>query len=779
MNDFRTLETWRNLLGLLPIHLLPKSDVDSGFLMQNGGHGDFCLDLNSQYNEEECYSLSWSGNTKNFVVLNEDKIKVINWKLNKRDEINIKTISNQYNKFYNLLAENNFKSNDDVVPRIIEVFKTLRTLKGERKSANETLELLFQFLLGIEHKQNSNFDYSRFGIENSFVPSDWEILYENNLNFNPKIQPNLSVILRHSSGPLFQEAQKEVILFENQLSLFGGINSSYKTKKMLYSSIHYTPTYLSRCIVENTLKFIDIEKPNLKIFDPASGSAEFLIETLKQLNEKGYKGTVHVEAWDVSELAIKTSKFILEYEKLLVWNDRLTINLKIVEDSLIENWDDDFDIILMNPPFVSYEQMSSKNRETVKEVLGSLVNGKPNQAIGFLYKSVCSLSNSGGVLGCVIPSSLLTLDAYKKVRDRIIELSYLQLIGKLGNFVFEDALTDVSILVSSKFIHPEPAPQLLWTKNNSGIVQNSLRELRKMYYNKVDLVESKDFSVFRPATFPIIEDNWRPISFQENKLIENLNRFILIEKLTTIGEVFSVKQGIRTGSEVFVIDSIKYSLLPSSEQVFFRPVAKTESIGDGQVHDLFYIWYPYDKDKLLINSEEEFESKVNTYYNMILPNKSALSKRARKSEKNWWILSEHRAWLRSKEPKLISKEFGNSDSFAFDVNGKFAVERGIGWLPKSKFKMDYFYFYLAVFSSNYFDKLLSIYSKQLAGGNWYDFAKKYMDNIPIPNVFDTNINGSIFFNDLVSIGKEISKGKNYYKYTIDDILVKYFYPSDL
>jgi len=145
------------------------------------------------------------------------------------------------------------------------------------------------------------------------------------------------------------------------MDLFGTFSGSIVTKNLIYSSIHYTPSYLARSIVENTLRTLNLnELQEIKILDPACGSAEFLIEVLKQLKEKNFQGTVKVQGYDCSETAIITSSFLLNFEKRTVWSDKLSFEVKQVNDSLVENWENDYTIILMNPPFVSWEQLNDK-----------------------------------------------------------------------------------------------------------------------------------------------------------------------------------------------------------------------------------------------------------------------------------------------------------------------------------------------------------------------------------------------------------------------------------
>ena len=243
--------------------------------------------------------------------------------------------------------------------------------------------------------------------------------------------------MRHTSGALFQEAHKEVLYFDLQRDLFGGVSSKLITKNDSYSSIHYTPPYLARTIVENSIKEVDCSKPTLRILDPSCGSSEFLIEVLKQLKFLDYKGKITLVGYDSSPSAIETSKFLLHYENKTQWDENIDLQVEVVDDSLSIDWGTNNDLILMNPPFVSWEQLKNKNsRDILKDVLGnSFTKGKPNQASAFFRKATLSLNNSG-VLGCVLPSSLLTFDSYKSLRNEITESIDIKLLAKLGNYVF-------------------------------------------------------------------------------------------------------------------------------------------------------------------------------------------------------------------------------------------------------------------------------------------------------------------------------------------------------
>jgi len=777
---FTDISFWTKNWGHLPVRLMPK--VNDKFIMLNGINGNFCLHISNNEEDRDTYfSQSWSSNTKNFLLVKDNNAKLYNWhKETKVEEIPLQSIENNLDKFYNYLVAKSYRTDKDVVPVIIDIFKQFRTLTAEYHNPVQALNLLFILLAGLEDGDIYTLDRQKWNISDIYIPRGFDAFIERFKQSPTGITPDLGLILRHSAGALFQEAQKEVIFFDSQMDLFGTFSGSIATKRLIYSSIHYTPSYLARTIVENALRTLDLNGlQEIKILDPACGSAEFLIEALKQLKEKNYRGNVKIQGFDSSETAISTSSFLLNYEKRTVWENSLSFDVKQVNDSLVEDWENDYTIILMNPPFVSWEQLHDKGkREAVRLVLNDNFKGKPNQASAFFYKAIQHLA-TGGTLGSVVPSSLFTSEAYLKLRNEVAETVNIELIGKLGNFVFEDALTDVSIFIGHKPKIFNSVPTLLWTRNEKDVVHDALRELRKMQYSNEDSKNKIDFSIFKPNRFPVIENSWKTVSFKEDNLIRDLRLFVAADKLSKTGEIFEVQQGIRTGNnDVFKIPEEEYQALSSDEKQYFRPVIDNDSVSNGLLKTLFYMWYPYNQNGLMIHEEVGFSEKAPTFYHKIITHKETLSKRARKDENNWWHLSEHRAWQRTRKIKLISTEFGNSSSFAIDINGNYVVERGYAWQPKQKFEKDDYYFYLSLFSSPFFDRLLSIYSKQLAAGKWYDLGKQHTKEIPIPNVHISEVKNSPAYGKMVELGKRLSEGDSYVKAILDDVVILY-YPHGL
>jgi hypothetical protein len=774
MENITDINFWRRHFGLYPI-LFNQKVNDSKYLMLNGGNRDFCLQTNvSQEKQIVYFGDSWSTSTKNFLSLHNNVVYVHNWYEGKTEEYDLARIKEKPDKFYSYLSTKSYKTSLDAVPFIIDVFRQLRNLVG-KKEPQEALSLLFKLLISIE-EDYQYIDSSKWGILDVGVPSNFSYYVDLIRQGVNSIAPNRDLILRHIAGSLFQEAHKEVIYFDPQMDLWGGFSNKIITKNDSYSSVHYTPSYLARTIVENSLNQLDTSKVHLKIFDPACGSSEFLIETLKQLKTKNYLGKVTVIGWDSSACAISTSKFLLKYEQQTQWDsDSLKFEIRKVDDSLTEHWDNDYDLIIMNPPFMSWELLDKVSREAIVSSLGSAFKeGKPNQASAFFYKASKSLSQNG-VIGCVLPSTIFTSDLYVKMRNEIKEEFTLNILAKLGNFIFENALTDVGFIVGQKS-HNSILPKLIWTKNEKGTVQEALCDFRKMGLNNQPAVEQNNYSIYTPSYFPVINNSWKIISSKEDRFLKDVKRFETDGLLTTVGNIFTVKQGIRTGNNAaFVISLDEYDKIPKQEKIFYRKVINNDSIRNGTLKLVNYVWYPYNEDGIILRNEDEFKKLAPMSYERLLVYKESLSNiRARKDIKTWWYLSEHRAWLRKNQARLFSTEFGKSDSFAFDKCGDFVAERGCGWIPKKTFEIDDYYFYLAIFSSNIFDFLLSIYSKPIQSG--FYLGQVYTKDIPIPNIHKMNKKESTPYNRLVELGKELEIGNSFVKYAIDDVL-KSYYPN--
>lgn len=749
-NGLTDIKKWKELLGLYPSELF--RDSKKQFVLLNGNSNSFCIDFESKFEPEQYISFSWSADVESFVSLDKDHLYLYKWfNQNKRFEIFDKDfVKNNLSSFYEYLGKTKYNKDSSIVTFMMNVFRGIRNILKDKEGTIGLKALLH--LLAIAY-QGGNIEIGKWGLDEvgkqSILNCGTNIIdrFLEELSKglpHKELKPNIDLMLRHSAGKLFEEAHYEALL-NPQLDLWGLPNRDIKilenSKKSL-TGVYFTPPFIARSIVEECLRYYNNDFPSsITIFDPACGSGEFLKESIRQLNQQRYKGKIKIIGWDVSESAIDMAKFITHFERIQSGNANIELSFRIVEDSLKEEWPKDVHVILMNPPYLSWELMNRDERQTVKEVLQYSYKGNPNMASAFLWKAVNSLK-SGSMLGCVVPSSLFYADAYEKLRIEIEASVSNKLVGKLGNYIFYNALVDASIYIATKDKAKNTETIYLWSNNIYKAASDSLRALRIFHNSEEQPVRGDNFSVYKS-----IEKTWKPLSFQSLSLRKKLNQLIDLRRqiplseniietslFIKISDLFFIRQGVRTGNnEVFIIDKSLYqNRLSESEKIYFRPSVSNKSVNKGVLNDSVYIWFPYGNELTKIRTESDLKNNCPYFYERSLkPNKEALKNRSLID--NWWDLSRYYRWNYDKVNRLVSTEFGKSGSFAFDKTGEFIVERGHGWLPKFDLTESQYLSYLAFFNSPFFDELLKIYSKQIPGGSWWYLGNKFVKDIPIPN----------------------------------------------
>lgn len=765
---------WASQTGMLPIHLNPL-EKENKYILLDGGVYDFCLDLSGVSESFELYkSLAWSSNSKNYICVNDNDVIVYNWLKETEDKLPKSIVENKFAQFVKILNDSSYNTSYDVVPFVLDLFRSLRNQTAEKKEPLEALNLLYRLLVSLEEQKFDEVICEKWKIADVATNSIFDDLVEKIRKGSRNITPNLDLILRHSSGLIFQEAHRFAQSFSNQLTLFGGFSSEIKYgKDDSYSSIHYTPQYLARSIVEKCLDGIDMHSAHFKILDPACGSGSFLIEVLKQLKERGFTGNVTICGWDSSACAISTTNFLLSYEKRTQWESGvLNINLKQVNDSLTENWEDDYDLILMNPPFMSMELIKTKEgKDAVNVALEDLgMRKRPNQSAAFLYKAVKALK-ANGILGVVLPSSILLADQYDILRNRIREQAELVSVGRLGNYIFENALTDVSFLTLRKMGDNYKVPQTIWCKNIENAAYEAIKDWRKMKYANSSSCIQQNYNIYIPNEFPQVRSTWKTIPINDDKFVSLLHERVEIGQLKPLSSMFDIKQGlIRGNKDSFVATSNELEMFSSKERMFFRRLANGDTIHDGHIDNSLFIWFPYDQNGLIIKTEEQLQ-KYSNIFNWLSVNKNNLS--SRKGVSAWWELTRPRVWQYQENHLLISKRFGNSSSFAITCNNE-VIEEGNAFIFKSKSEDEDIYFYLALLSSSIFERLLSIFAKPILSG--YDLGKASIKDIPVPDVFNNGLKDTEAYRQLCSCGRQYAQGNEFVLDKINQI-VKLFYPQ--
>ena len=764
--NLRDYKDWDRTNGTLSVSLNPKlSSADSKqYVVLNGSMGNFCLDyLGNDEDKDLSRVRAWSSDTGYYVKINaDDKVIVTRWWDNFEEQLPYNLIQQNPKKFYDALIKNNTGQTDSIVAFAKGAFIKLRNCIAQSNNGETSLRTFMYLLAALEEgvDKGGDIDAEKWKLNpfdsNIISTYDWEWLYEAFGKGTNGNKPNIKLLLRHASNKLFQEAHREATRKDFQLALWGGASRKYD--EGISDGAFYTPTPLVRTIVQEALWSLDKAKPlsersTISILDPACGSSEFLREALRQLKIRDYSGKVTVTGWDISKTACEISNFVLYYENRNEWNNE--VDIKIEDgDSLTREWSQNaYDLVLMNPPFLAFEHLD-KRKTIVQELLGNLKTRQPDLASVFLKKA-SEATAENGVLGLVLPHSLIGAETYSDLRKYIvnemgIDFSLIARLGSAG--LFEKAMIIPSVLVGTKKTKAK-ANTILWTDHQQSSVYSALRELRIYRSEDIPTTVNKDgFSIYENELFSSNFNSWNIKSYNTYQLSETLKR------LTTVGDLFEIKQGVISGNNAaFLLTKEEFLSLPKKEQHYFRPAIMRDSIKNGQLNDGYFLFYPYDEFRVV--DELELFKKLPVYCSKKLSEGTIekLKKRRGRSEL-WWELNEHRPWQIDNSPKLISAYFGRAGYFAVDEKGDYLVGQSFAWIPKTTDlnNEDIRFAYLALLHAPLINKLLEMVCNVLEGG-YFDLSKHYVDNMPLPDL--SKIKEMDIFLSLKELGMNIHNGK--------------------
>jgi len=401
------------------------------------------------------------------------------------------------------------------------------------------------------------------------------------------------------------------------------------------------------------------------------------------------------------------------------------------------------DIVLMNPPFRSWEGMNQQEREWVRQSTNELGRGRPDLSVGFIERGIQSLSPSGA-LATLVPAGVLASDSLSKWRNGLLQRVTPTLVAVLGEHgLFQHALVNVGMLALQNSPAMRKQLNVAWSSSESGAASLAIRAIRRSLFgsNEVDpLIKGSEWSVSvtnvetwkkRPS--------WLPGPGTLGSLLETIQGRIE----TKVEDVFLVRQGIRTGAnDAFVQPVGVVEKLPARERRYFREAVDAASFVNGEIESQKYLFIPEHTWK----TEAEVKEAVPEFFEQHLRHKkeSLAERKSLKREPRrrhrWWELTWERAWTFDGRPRLLSKRFGLYPAFARDFEGRFAVVQANAWMPTRALSdrnddavRDGLTAYWWLLNSRIAVALFREYCPNVAGGQ-LDLEHKYVRHVPLPNL---------------------------------------------
>ena len=394
--------------------------------------------------------------------------------------------------------------------------------------------------------------------------------------------------------------------------------------KELLDSVDYNQNILNKTVLENSC-----------------GDGNILIEIVKRY----IKESVRLN-YSNKEIVAGLSKNIYGFEIDKKQYDKCIYNLNNVayengiqnvewkiynKDYLKSEIDIEFDFIIGNPPYITYSELSLKEREFIKENYNTCKCGKFDYCYAFIEHSIKSLSEEGK-MSYLIPSSIFKTVFGNRLREYIKPYIY-QIKDYTKEKIFDDVLIKSAIIVVDK-------------------------KLNEKTFSYLDMSRNNKISIFKNR----MQDKW----IFSNKFNKGNQRF---------GDHFKVSHVIATLlNEAYVIKEENYNELNDYYQVkginIEKEVVKdTATPRTKRYKKLEKIIFPYAyvNDKLLKFAEKDFRRLYPGAFKYLNEFRAQLEKRKSDNNAKWFEYGRTQALLDINCEKLLISTIVTEKIFVYNL----------------------------------------------------------------------------------------------------------------
>jgi type I restriction-modification system DNA methylase subunit len=390
-----------------------------------------------------------------------------------------------------------------------------------------------------------------------------------------------------------------------------GMTVQERRKKRKSQGIYYTPSFVTKYIVQQTVgKYVEENGYNPskppRILDMACGSGSFLIETFDVMDEfvAKQRGHTHKNEVDFNDRVrqievLQNCIYGVDKDKQALEVARLNLLLRALHspeklpmlksfhlgDSLHpETWeigfpevmkDGGFDIIIGNPPYIRAENMARDERDYYMSGVFESAYGRFDIFILFIETAI-NLLKKNGLLGFIIPRALLNQNYAKEIRRIILEKCTIEQIVDFGKTsIFDQAAIDTCIIVLKK----------VEQKNNQIRIITPAEDISNLSNVSIKSVMQDEFSKTPQFAFRLDLDN------TSVNLISTIKKECLF-----VGDICYVDMGLIAyykEKNVEGVTSKESYISNKASRKFSKPYAEGKDLSE-RYHPLTtnrYIWY--------------------------------------------------------------------------------------------------------------------------------------------------------------------------------------------
>lgn len=270
--------------------------------------------------------------------------------------------------------------------------------------------------------------------------------------------------------------------------------------------------------------------PDMKICDPACGTAGFLISSAEYIREN-YSNKMTDEQWqkysketftgfDTDETMCRLSCMNLMLHS--VTNPNVNKQDSVSKDYQAKDY---YDLILANPPF-----KGTINKENISESLSSITNTTKTELL--FVALFIRLLRVGGRCACIVPDGVLfgSSNAHKNLRKELIENQYLEGVISMPSGVFKPyAGVSTAILIFTKtnaggtdkvWFYDMKADGHSLDDKRQPIDENDIPDIIERFHNKEKEIDRERTEQSFMVDKQEIVDNGYDLSINKYKKIE-------------------------------------------------------------------------------------------------------------------------------------------------------------------------------------------------------------------------------------------------------------------
>jgi type I restriction-modification system DNA methylase subunit len=505
--------------------------------------------------------------------------------------------------------------------------------------------------------------------------------------------------------------------------------------------IFYTPPYVVNYIVGNLVRRHEAaqrQTPPL-VMDLACGSGSFLVAALGEIRRRerwAAEAPQSVVGFDNDDRAIEAARFNLVAKCLADRVPTPVPDLRLYTYNLLENGpagellqrlldERTPDLIVGNPPYISYERLASEY--DVQAIRRSFrLAAKRTDSYMLFVEAAIQLLRPGGFCGLVLPNVFMRSSSAGPLRAWLVEhADVLELIDFQDQPVFQNVGIYVCILLLRKKgvgknpprvtvgkiyqLSPSPATQLA----RLGVSQQAAGATEEVFQ----------------AEQPKGTQPWLFRNPEEESLLQKLRN----SSVTFAESGLDIFQGIKTGlDDVFVLDSS--DAIQAVEAEITVPFIRGRDLTRWSTRVQSRVIYPYDRGTGATMPWSRIQTKYPKCAAYLESRRPELTKRRSRTGEKWYELIRPRVQsVLTNSPKLFLAELTLRPRVAISSEQDAAIAGGTGGgsvilLQNAKYER----YSLLAFLNSSVSEWIARQTASVRRGGWILIEQASLRALPIP-----------------------------------------------